>query len=389
VGRRARGLPTRGREIVRYSAVTTGRRLAGNTAAQVLVDLRWAQGQPAGTGVYIREMAVALSRHLTVRGLVKAGPRPELPFVVDVLPDGPKFRFDVLESVVARRSGLPLITISRIPVLLAREQTIPIVLDLTPLLFPQTHPTVRGALERLTYPVAARADTIITLSQTSRRDLIQRLSIPERKICVVFPGTSSVEHEALPPKRLQELGIRGDYVLAVGTLEPRKNLSTLIDAFSSKLADLPLQLVVAGGLGWKYRPLLAQMAPLERTGRLVHLGYVTEAKKSLLYRHAVCLAYPSLYEGFGLPILEAMTHGAPVVVSSAPACVEVAGEAGITVDPRDTAGWADAIARLVRDRALREELRRSGKERAKQFSWQRSIMPLVDRLSTGERTAAA
>ena len=374
---------------MRYFAVTTGRYSGGSAVAQVLVDLRYAQGQPAGTGVYIRELAVALSRHLSVRGLVKAGPRPDLPFEVDVLPDRPKFRFDVLESVLARRSGLPLITISRIPALLARYQAIPIVMDLTPLLFPETHPHVRGALERLTYPVAARAETIITLSQTSRRDLVQRLSIPERKICVVVPGTADVRHESLPREGLKDLGIAGDYVLAVGTLEPRKNLSTLVDAFGGKLADLPLQLVVAGGLGWKYRALLAQMAPLARTGRLVHVGYVSEAQKATLYQHAVCLAYPSLYEGFGLPILEAMTYGTAVVVSTAPACVEVAGDAGITVDPRDTPGWADAIARLARDPALRQQLGRSGRERAKRFSWQRSIMPLVDRLSSAERAAAA
>jgi glycosyltransferase involved in cell wall biosynthesis len=372
--------------------VTLGHPAARTSKAQVLVDLRWSQGQPAGIGRYILDLAVALNEHLTVRGLVRVGSRPTVPFEVTRLPDLPNFRFDLFESLIARKTRLPLISLSRLPVLLARKQAIPLIFDLSPLILPHTHPAVRGLLERLTYPVAARADTIITLSQTSRRDLVQRLAVPDQKICVVYPGRSDIaEGTTTPagPERLRELGIGGDYVLAVGTLEPRKNLAVLVDAFSNRLRNQPVQLVVAGGLGWKYRPILQQMDSLRRDGKLLYLGYVSERDKALLYRHAVCLAYPSLYEGFGLPILEAMTHGTVAVVSNAPACVEVIGLAGFTLDPNDGGAWSEAIAQLIRDPARRAELGRLGQERSAHFTWQRSIRPLVERLTQAAAAAAA
>lgn len=362
----------------RYSAVTS-----------VLVDLRWSQGQPAGPGRYILDLAVTLSKHLPVRGLARPGGGLSVPFEVTVLSDVPNFRFDLLESVLARRTGLPLISLSRLPILLAREQAIPIIFDLSPLILPQTHPALRGFFERQTYPVAARARNIVTISETSRTDLMRRLSIPARKICVVRPGRPAVSPRTAGVERLKELGIRGDYVLSVGTLEPRKNLSILIEAFATRLADVPVQLVVAGGLGWKYGPILQQMLSLQRDGRLVYLGYVSEQDKALLYRNAVCLAYPSLYEGFGLPILEAMTYGTAAIVSNAPACKEVIGPAGIVLDPKDSAAWAEAIGRLWRDPGLRANLGRSGQERSRQFTWERSVLPLVERLGQKEAAAAA
>lgn len=368
--------------------MTSGLQTNGQNPA-VLVDLRWAQGRPAGTGAYTRDLAVALSQHLPVLGLVKPGAAlSEVPFPIAILPAKPKGRFDAEQTLLARRTGAWLISISRVPALLIPEQAISMILDLTPLLYGHTHPAIRVALERLTYPVAARAGTIVTLSNTSARDLMLHLSIPAGKLCTVRPGVSAMAEPA-PPERLGELGITGKFVLAVGTLEPRKNLSLLVELFARRLQDLPLQLVFAGNLGWKYARLLQQMAPLQQSGKLVHLGYVSEAEKALLYQRAVCLAFPSFYEGFGLPILEAMVQGTPVIVSSAPACVEVAGSAGIIVDPRDIDGWADAISSLYRGGNLRAELGRAGQERARQFSWQQSILPLVERLKSSETAVAA
>lgn len=355
----------------------------------VLVDLRWSQGQPTGIGVYTRELAVALSKHMTVRGLAKPGDRPPVPFEVTVLPNVPNFRFDLLESFMAQRMGWPLITLSRLPILLAHQHAIPMVHDVIPLILPRTQPTLRCFLERKSYPVLKLARTIITVSETSRRDLMQLLSIPADKICVVYDGPPPLHEPVGGVERLMDLGIRGDYVLAVGTLEPRKNLAILIEAFAGPLKDLPLQLVVAGGLGWKYGPILKSMDRLQRDGRLRYLGYVSEADKSLLYRRAVCLAVPSLYEGFGLPILEAMMHGTPAVVSSAPACVEVIGSAGVVLDPRDSAAWGRAIEELWRNPEKRSESGRRGQERARQFTWQRSIAPLLPRLGSTEPAVAA
>jgi glycosyltransferase involved in cell wall biosynthesis len=353
----------------------------------VLIDLRWSQGEPAGVGLYLRDLAVALNERLPVRGLVRPGTRPAVPFDVTVLPDLPNFRFDLMESMLARRTGLPLISLSRLPLVLARQQAMPIIFDLSPLIVPWTHPTLRGFFERRTYPVAASAQSIITISETSRRDLVERLRVPASKIIVVPPGRPALRDPVGGVERLRALRIRGDYVLTVGTLEPRKNLAVLIEAFTRNLNDLPLQLVVAGGFGWKHGPIVEQMAALQRSGRLVYLGYVSEDDKALLYRHAVCLAYPSLYEGFGLPILEAMTYGTAAVVSTAPACQEVIGGAGIVLDPMDSGAWAAAIERLTRDPAGRVELGQAGRARSREFSWQRSIVPLAEFL--GRREAAA
>lgn len=354
-----------------------------------LIDLRWSQGQPAGIGLYIRDLAIALSEHVPLRGLAKPGERPSVPFEVTVLPDVPNFRFDLLASFLARSTGLPLISLSRVPVVLAHDQAMPMIFDLSPLIVPKTHPALRGFLERRSYPVAARARTLITISETSRRDLIERLSVTPRRICMVRPGRPTIAPPAASVDRLRALGIRSEYVLSVGTLEPRKNLAVLIDAFAGRLRDLPLQLAVAGGLGWKYRPILERMADQRRAGRLVYLGYVSEADKALLYRNALCLAYPSLYEGFGLPILEAMTYGLPAVVSSAPACVEVVGPAGIVLDPARGIAWAEVIEQLYRAPARRAELGRLGQERSRQFTWEQSIRPLVELLVRSKPAAAA
>lgn len=364
-----------------------GRKRRYLPVTSVLVDLRWSQGQPAGIGLYMRDLAIALNERLPVRGLVRPGSRPPLPFDVTVLSDLPNFRFDLMESILARRTGLPLISLSRLPILLARQQAMPMIFDLSPLIVPRTHPTLRGFFERQTYPVAASAQTIITISETSRKDLVERLRVPMRKIIVVPPGRPALREPVAGVERLRALGIRGDYVLNVGTLEPRKNLAVLVEAFTRNLRDLPLQLVVVGGLGWKHGPIVKRMEALRRTGRLVYLGYVSEDDKALLYRHAVCLAYPSLYEGFGLPILEAMSYGTAAVVSSAPACREVIGAAGIVLDPTDSAAWAGAIDLLTRDPARRADLGRAGRERSQEFSWQRSIVPLAEFL--GRRQAAA
>jgi glycosyltransferase involved in cell wall biosynthesis len=369
--------------------VTGASSLATATRPAALVDLRWSQGRPAGPGVYIRELAIALNESMPVLGLVKPGSPIDVPFPVEVLPDVPKFRFDLAESIISRRRGLPLITISRVPLLLASRQAFPIVFDLTPLLLPATHPALRGFLERASYPLLARANTIVTISATSRGDLINRLSLPAEKICLVTPALGSHPVTASPVKRLAGLGVHRPFVLAVGTLEPRKNHSVLVKAFSGPLKDLSLQLVFAGGLGWRYGPLLREMAPLQKQGRLVHTGYVSESDKALLYQQALCVASPNLYDGFSLPALEAMAHGTPVIISNTPACLEVTGDVGIAVDPLDTAGWASAIRRLSGDEALRGELSQAGRARAAEFSWRRSITPLAQRLIRPRSRAAA
>jgi glycosyltransferase involved in cell wall biosynthesis len=169
--------------------------------------------------------------------------------------------------------------------------------------------------------------------------------------------------------------LRRPYVLSVGTVEPRKNLPTLVEAFDG-LARVGMDLVLVGPQGW-HEDLQAVVRPLGERAR--PLGFVTEGELATLYAGATAFAYPSSWEGFGLPVVEAMAHGAPVVTSAGTACAEVAGDAALLVDPKDAGALGEALTRIVDDVDLADRLRHDGRLRAAQFTWER----------TAELTAAA
>jgi glycosyltransferase involved in cell wall biosynthesis len=167
------------------------------------------------------------------------------------------------------------------------------------------------------------------------------------------------------------------FVLFLGTIEPRKNVARLIDAFGILVDSDPhgvpdLHLVIAGGRGWLYDHVLAQLERSNHRGRVHLVGYVPEEEKPWWYNAATIFCYPSLYEGFGLPPLEAMACGVPVIVSNASALPEVVGDAGITVPPNDTAALSEALRQLLADPELRLTLGDRGQARAKRFSWARA-----------------
>jgi glycosyltransferase involved in cell wall biosynthesis len=169
-------------------------------------------------------------------------------------------------------------------------------------------------------------------------------------------------------------GLPDRFVLFLGTIEPRKNVSRLVDAFAQLLATDPettsdLYLVVAGGKGWFSEPVFAQVEALGLEDRVFFPGYVSEEEKVLWYNAATCFCYPSLYEGFGLPPLEAMACGVPVITSNTSSLPEVVGDAGLAVPPEDTAALCEALRRLTVNPALRAELVQRGRARTRRFSW--------------------
>jgi glycosyltransferase involved in cell wall biosynthesis len=248
-------------------------------------------------------------------------------------------------------------------------------------MFPDKHSRRAAAAARLTDRLATRASVVIAISQTTQADVVRLLSADPARICVVRPGTPALLDDGnADGARRRELGIEGDYVLVLGTLEPRKNLAVLVEAFGNSPFDGRLRLVIAGKLGWQAGRVLPGIEPLVRTGTAVTPGYVSDAQRAALYRGALCLAFPSIYEGFGLPILEAMAYGTPVIASTAPACVEVLGDAGLLVDPGDPGAWTRAIRTLVSDPALRARLSSTGRQRATLFDWTASVIPLLARL---------
>ncbi|GBD07853.1 D-inositol 3-phosphate glycosyltransferase [Candidatus Thermoflexus japonica] len=222
-----------------------------------------------------------------------------------------------------------------------------------------------------------RAAGILTISQAAREDLIRLWKLPPERIGVAYPGVDP-RFRPLPEKEVgafrARYGLPDSFVLYVGTLEPRKNLGVLLEAIARLSPPVPLILV--GGRGWK-PAFLSRLRALEQEGRARWIGFVPEAELPLWYNAATLLAYPSRYEGFGMPPLEAMACGTPVIAARASSLPEVVGEAGLLVDPDDVEGWVEGIRTLLRDGALRDMLRARGLARARQFSWEATVKAIV------------
>ncbi len=214
---------------------------------------------------------------------------------------------------------------------------------------------------------ARRADALLVPSQATADDLAARHPGTRGRIHVTSLAAGTEVGSADPDETLERLGIERPYVLFVGTLEPRKNVTRLIRAFRRVAPEVPHRLVLAGRSGWKVAGIVDEMG--DPPGRVGHTGAVSPEELDVLYGAADAFCYPSLYEGFGLPVLEAMHRGVPVVASTTPAVAEVADEAALLVDPIDVDAIADALRRVLSDPALAADLRRRGRDRASAFSW--------------------
>ena len=204
------------------------------------------------------------------------------------------------------------------------------------------------------------------------------LKIPEDKIHVIYLGCSQAFQPLAADEKLrtteEKFKIKGNFILYVGTLEPRKNLKGLIQAYAQTQAKNEFLLVLAGGKGWKYEHIFRLVEKLKLQDRVIFTGYVPEDDLPGLYKRASLFVYPSYYEGFGLPPLEAMACGLPVIVSNSTSLPEVVGDAGVYVDPYDIRQMSATIDTVLSDSDLLETLRRRGPERAKLFSWEKTAI---------------
>jgi glycosyltransferase involved in cell wall biosynthesis len=249
-------------------------------------------------------------------------------------------------------------------------------------LFPKHHLPMNRAYLGLMMPRFLRsADAIITISECSRRDAVKLYGISPDRFQVIYEGVDARFRPMEQPETLEEMrcryGLTGEYLLAVGTIEPRKNLSMMLDAFlevKARPGRQDLRLVIVGKKGWLFREFFRRLAELglDDGQQVVFPGYVADEDLPALYAGAACFVFPSLYEGFGLPVLEAMASGAPVVCSNASSLPEVAGDAALMVAPDDPGGFARAVERVLADGELRGELRARGLRRAAQFTWERT-----------------
>ena len=219
-----------------------------------------------------------------------------------------------------------------------------------------------------------RSDKIVTVSHFSKQEIQKYLKVPEEKISVVYNAPSLTEGTADYDAVCKKYGIRGDYILFVGTIEPRKNVARLLRAFDLLKGDskIPHQLVLAGGKGWQDEQIFQTFQSIKCSNDIVFTGYVSAEEKNTLYQNASAFVFPSIYEGFGIPPLEAMTWGCPVVCAEAASLPEVVGEAAELVDPLDEASIARGILRILSDHDYTSGLIQKGKLRAKEFSWERS-----------------
>ncbi|HEY6042424.1 MAG TPA: glycosyltransferase family 1 protein [Anaerolineae bacterium] len=239
--------------------------------------------------------------------------------------------------------------------------------DLGYLHFPQAHPFLSRLYLDLSTRWSARvAKTVFADSLATKHDLESYYRVPTEKIIVAYPGFELTDLSR-NANIISRYGLSKDYLLAVGTVQPRKNYERLIEAFGALNAGL--ELVIAGRRGWMAQRTYDRVRELGLRERVKFLDYVPRGDLPALYGNARAFVFPSLYEGFGFPVLEAMASGAPVACSNSSSLPEVGGEAAIYFDPLDVGSMKQALERLINDSTLRQDLAARGRENVKRFTW--------------------
>ena len=259
--------------------------------------------------------------------------------------------------------------------LLTRKPSVVTVFDLSFIYFPERYPRLQRQYLRVqTARSCANARRVITISASGKQDVHSYFDIPLEQIDVVVPGVDPI-YRPLPPEQVQDFrtlkGIQEQIILHVGTLQPRKNISQLLEAMV--MLDVgDCQLVLVGGKGWYYDEIFARVVDLGLENRIRFTGYVPDAELPLWYNAASMLVFPSVYEGFGLPIVEAMACGTPVVAANSSSIPEAGGPAALYYKPDDVDEMVEYMTLILEDIEKAADLREKGLEHAQQFSWQRA-----------------
>jgi len=230
------------------------------------------------------------------------------------------------------------------------------------------------------------AKKVLTISDSSRDDIIKAYKVPGKNVVTIYPGIKnilSLEPRVFGMNQLQsKYHISDNYILFVGTLQPRKNIVRLIEAFSrvrnqeSGIKDL--ELVIIGRRGWQYEEILEAPKKFDVEEKVKFLENIQDEELDVFYHHALCYVLPSLYEGFGLPVLEAMQRDCPVITSNVSSMPEAGGDAAIYVDPEDVSDIAEKIVKVISDKKLRNEMIEKGKKQVKKFSWEKAAKETME-----------
>ena len=369
---------------------------------RVGIDATPAVTQGAGIGRYTRELLRALAAQDTTTDyrLIYAASAASLRHPLPPFPPNFKTRrlplHDIWLARVWHRARLPLPVdwlTGRVDLFHSPDFTLPPVTrgtrtlltvhDLSFIRDPESAvPVLRAYLNKVVPRSVARADHVLADSQATRQDLMELYGTRPEKITVLYSGVDERFRPVRDPAALSAVRTRyglgeAPFVLAVGTLQPRKNYVRLIQAF----AQLPfpeMRLVLAGGRGWLFDAIFAEVERLHLRERVLFPGFAADEDLPALYSAARVLAYPSLYEGFGLPILEAFACGTPVVTSAASSMPEVAGDAALLVDPTDVEALCEALAAAISDEALRAALNEKAKTRLALFGWEKSARQMLE-----------
>lgn len=376
--------------------------------ARIGLDVTAALTQGGGIGRYTRELVRALTTAVSDHqfSLFSAKPPANLP-VPNPLPDAPNVRHfpaPVDERWLYRiwyraRLPLPVQWVTGpldlfhspdfvLPPVNGRIPTLLTVHDISFVHYPDTFPEVLVRyLNRVVPWSIHRATHVLADSVATQRDLVDVWNIPLDKITVLYCGVDAAYQPVKDEARLTAVRRQYDlgdepFVLSLGTVQPRKNYGLLIRAFKEVAAQLPHNLYIAGGRGWLYDEMMAEIEQQGLNGRVRFIGFVDDADLPALYAAADLFVFPSLYEGFGLPPLEAMACGTPVILSNASSLPEVVGdgrdgETAVLLPPTDQTAWTQMMLTLLQDPVRRSQIAAAGRHRSQQFRWQKAAAQLL------------
>lgn len=368
---------------------------------RIAIDYTAAIRQKAGIGNYVRRLVDALLAQDSVNSytlLTSGRPTRERPFPqADNVRGRSIYIPDRYLNIIWYRWRLPLYTTyfsGQVDIYHGPDFALPptgktlrkvvTVHDLAFLEHPEyAVPSLAATLSKVVPEAVAAADVVCTVSEEVNRTLIKHFHTPREKLTVIPNGVSPYFRRITDPILLQathhKFGLKHPLVLGVGTLEPRKNHIGLIKAFyqAQKKKKGPAMLALAGGKGWLYEETQNLVEELKLTKKVRFLGRVTDLELVTLYNMADVFAFPSFAEGFGVPPLEAMACGVPVITSNTSSLPEVVGDAGLLIDPHNTGALSAAIMRILEDKQLQEDLRQKGYERVKLFTWQESARKML------------
>lgn len=341
---------------------------------KIAIDIQTTLGQPTGFGFYVSNLVENLKKVDGKHEYFLARPQSEVDFSTPQRFVWDQFRF----PGIASRASCDLLhqPCFSAPFIFGGAVVVTIH-DIISILFPQNIPFASRMFYSKWMPFSySKARQIISISESTKRDIVRVLKIPSRNITVIHNGYDARLESRVSSSELarvaKKYNLPRDYLLHIGTLEPRKNLGFLIDAFHEVIKDKKnsnLNLVITGKKGWYYNGLFEKVEKFDLGDRVVFTGYIDEADKKAIYQGARIFTFPSLYEGFGLPPLEAMASGIPVISSNTSSMPEVLGDAGILISPKNKSAWVEAITKVNNNEKFYNEMKKKNEEQIQKFDW--------------------